>query len=62
MRVRLLSLHAYDAPGMMWNADVVEGAEFKAVIVRLFANPKAGYLHVHNTMRVCYSGRIDPAP
>jgi hypothetical protein len=62
MRVRLLSLRAYDAEGMMLDADVVEGAEVEPVIERLFANPAVSYIHAHNARRGCYSGRIDRVP
>ena len=61
MRIRLLSLRAYDADGMMLDADVVEGAEVKPVIERLFLDPAVRYIHVHNAKRGCYSGRIDRA-
>lgn len=61
MRVRLLSLRAYDAAGMMLDADVAEGADIEPLIARLFANPDVRYIHVHNAKRGCYSGRIDRA-
>ena len=61
MRKRLLSLRAYDAAGMMLDADVVEGADVEALIERLFANPDLGYIHAHNARRGCFSGRIDRA-
>jgi len=59
MRLRLLSLRAYDQAGMMLDADVVDGTDIEPVIERLFANPDVGYIHVHNAKRGCYSGRID---
>jgi len=61
MRVRLLSLRAYDADGMMLDADVVEGIEVEPIIERLFADPHVSYIHAHNAKRGCYSGRIDRA-
>jgi len=61
MRVRLLSLRAYDADGMMLDADVVDGAAVEPVIARLFGNAAVSYIHVHNAKRGCYSGRIDRA-
>jgi hypothetical protein len=61
MRVRLLSLRAYDAAGMMLDADVVEGTEVEPLIERLFANPDVSYIHVHDAKQGCYSGRIDRA-
>jgi hypothetical protein len=61
MRVRLLSLRAYDAEGMMLDADVVEGEKIEPLISKMFANPDVSYIHVHNAKRGCYSGRIDRA-
>lgn len=61
LRIRLLSLRAYDGAGMMRDAEVVEGAAIETVIARLFADPAVSYLHVHNARRGCYAGRIDRA-
>jgi hypothetical protein len=61
MRVRLLSLRAYDAEGMMLDADVVGGEKIEPLISKMFANPDVSYIHVHNAKRGCYSGRIDRA-
>ena len=58
LRRRLLSLRGFDARGMMLDADVVEGAEAEAVIVRLLDNPAIDYIHAHNAKRGCYAGRI----
>lgn len=59
MRSRLLSLRAYDAQGMMLDADVVDGKNIEPVISRLLALPDVEYIHAHNAKRGCYSGRID---
>ena len=59
MRARLLSLRAFDADGMMLDADVVEGAAVELLIARLFANADVSYIHAHYAKRGCYSGRID---
>ncbi len=59
MRIRLLSLRAYDDRGMMLDADVVEGINIEPLIARLFADPAVAVIHVHNAKRGCYSGRID---
>ncbi len=56
---RLLSVRAFDNEGMIVDADVVEGAESAAVFLRLLANDKAAYLHVHNAKRGCYAARVD---
>jgi hypothetical protein len=61
MRIRLLSIRAFDEDGMMVEADVVDGTELVPVIIRMFANPAVSYLHAHNACHGCYSGRIDRA-
>lgn len=61
MRRRILSLRAYDADGMMLDADIVEGAAIEGLIARLFADPAVSYIHAHNAKQGCYSGRIDRA-
>jgi hypothetical protein len=61
MRMRLLSLRAYDAGGMMLDADVVDGSGVEAIIARFFGNSAVAYIHAHNAKRGCYSGRIDRA-
>jgi len=61
LRIRLLSLRAYDDQGMMRDADVVEGMAIETVIARLFDDPAVSYIHVHNARRGCYAARIDRA-
>jgi len=61
LRIRLLSLRAYDEHGMMLDADVVEGHAIETVIERLFADPDASYIHVHNARRGCYAARVERA-
>lgn len=55
---RLLSLRAFDARGMMIDADVVDGREAAPAIARLFANADAAFLHVHYAKRGCFAGRV----
>ena len=59
MRMRLLSLRAFDAEAMMLDADVVPGSDVEHAIERMFAAPAVSYIHVHNAKQGCYSGRID---
>jgi hypothetical protein len=61
MRVRLLSLRAYDTEGMMLDADVVEGDKIEPLISKMFADLDVSYIHAHNAKRGCYAGRIDRA-
>jgi uncharacterized protein DUF1203 len=58
-RIRLLSLRAYDADGIMVDAEVMEGTELEAMIGRMFARNDVAFLHAHNARRGCYSCRID---
>jgi hypothetical protein len=59
LRLRLLSVRAFDAEGTMIDADVVEGAQLEQLIERFLADPGAAYLHVHNARRGCYAARVD---
>ena len=61
LRVRLLSLRAYDADGLLRAADVTEGRDLETVIARLFADPAVSYIHAHNARAGCYDCRIDRA-
>ena len=61
VHTRLVSLRAYDAAGMMVDAEVVEGREVEPVLARLFAREDAAYIHVHNARRGCFSCRVDRA-
>jgi hypothetical protein len=60
-RIRLLLVRAYDADGMMVDAEVAPGAELEALIARFLGRPEVAYLHAHNARRGCYSCRIDRA-
>lgn len=57
-RHRLLSVRAFDAKGMMIDADVVEGEGLEPLIEHFFANQSAKYLHIHNARRGCYAARV----
>lgn len=59
---RLLSLRAYDAAGMIADADVVEGRDAEPVIHRLLSDPAVSELHAHFARRGCYAARIVRAP
>ena len=61
-RRRPLSVRAYDAEGMMVDADVCDGAALEPLITRLLGNSAAAYLHVHFARRGCYAGRVDRPP
>jgi hypothetical protein len=61
LRRRLLSVRAYDAQGMMVEADVVDGQQLEPVIDRMLANPNVDYLHLHNAKPGCFAARVDRA-
>ena len=56
---KAISLRAFDAAGMMIDADVVPGAEVEALALKLLENPEAAYLHAHFAGRGCFAARID---
>lgn len=58
LKKRLLSVRAFDAAGMMVDADVVDGQQLDALIERLFANDSAEYLHIHNARLGCYAALV----
>ena len=57
---RLLSVRAYDAEGMMRDADVVE-SDPRALFERFFADAEVDYLHVHYARRGCYACLVERA-
>ena len=59
LRLRLLSVRAFDPRGMLVDADVVEGAQLELLIERLFADERAEYLHVHFARPGCYAARVE---
>jgi hypothetical protein len=61
LRLRLLSVRAYDANALMVGADVVDGRELEAVIGRLFGDAQVTHLHVHFARPGCFACRIDRA-
>jgi Protein of unknown function (DUF1203) len=59
MKVRLISVRAYNADGMMVDADVVEGTALEPLFERFFANAQTKYLHAHFARRGCYAALIE---
>lgn len=59
LRKRLLSVRAFDASGMMVDADVIEGRLLEELIGRLFANDSVAYIHLHFARPGCYAARVD---
>lgn len=59
---RTLSVRAFDAEGMMRDADLVEGGVAGTVFERMLADPAVAYLHAHFAKPGCFAGRIDRHP
>jgi hypothetical protein len=59
LRLRTLSLRAFDTDGLIVDAELVDGRQIESAIERLFANPKVAYIQAHYATRGCYAGRID---
>ena len=61
VRVRLLSVRAYDRDDMIVEAEVIEGKEIESLIERYFERVDVAYLHLHYARRGCYACRVDRA-
>ena len=61
LRTRPLAVRAFDVDAMMTGCELVDGREVEAAIERLFANPKAAYLHVHFAAPGCYAAQVERA-
>lgn len=54
----LMSMRAFDADGMMVDADVAEGDAVEGLIKRLLSSPEVSYIHAHYARRGCYAALI----
>lgn len=54
---RLISARAFDAHGMMTDADVAEGSAIAPLIERLFADPAVAHVDLHNARPGCFAAR-----
>jgi hypothetical protein len=61
LRIRTLAVRAFDADAMMVGCELIDGHQLEAAVERLFADPRAAYLHVHYAAPGCYAARIDRA-
>jgi hypothetical protein len=57
-RHRLLSVRAFDASGMMIDADVIDGERLESMIEHMLANKSADNLHIHNAKLGCYAALV----
>jgi hypothetical protein len=61
IRIRPISLRAFDAAGDMIDADLVDGQAIERWIERFLDDPTVSYLHAHYAKRGCYAARIERA-
>lgn len=61
LRVRLLSLRAYDSSHMIVDAVVTEGAKADEQIRAMLDDPAVNYIQAHFAARGCYAARIERA-
>jgi hypothetical protein len=61
LRLRLISLRAFDDRDEMIDGTVLDGARLAEGIEAMFADPAARYLHAHFASRGCYAARVDRA-
>ncbi len=62
LKIRTISLRAFNEAGEMVDADLVDGRDLIPLIERFLGNDKVTYLHAHYAKRGCYAARIDRAP
>ncbi|WP_404711936.1 DUF1203 domain-containing protein [Sphingomonas sp. MMS24-J13] len=61
IRIRPISLRAFDSAGEMVDADLVDGQAIEGLIDRFLGNRVVSYLHAHYAKRGCYAARIERA-
>ena len=59
LRVRPLSLRAFNAAHHMVDADLVDGSVAAEAIGRMLDGPAVAYLHIHYAKRGCYAARAE---
>jgi hypothetical protein len=61
LRVRTLSLRAFDNSHQMVDADLVEGQQLEDAVDRLLSSSRVAYIQAHYAKRGCYAARIERA-
>ncbi len=62
LRLRPLSIRAFDAGHIMLDADLADGAAaVEATILRMLAAPETAYLQAHYARRGCYAAKVKRA-
>jgi hypothetical protein len=55
LRRRIVSLRAFDAAGMLRDADLAEGDAIAPALDRMLAAPEVDYVHIHYAKPGCYA-------
>jgi hypothetical protein len=61
LRIRTLSLRAFDVAGFMRAADLVAGTAMEPALEQLLSDPAVAYIQAHFAKFGCYAARIDRA-
>jgi hypothetical protein len=61
LRTRMLAVRSFDADAMMVERELIDGKALEGAIERLFADPRAAYLHAHFAAPGCYAALIERA-
>lgn len=61
VRMRLMSVCAYDTKHLMTGATVCAGSDAVAAIQRMFGNDEVAYIHLHNANRGCFACAVNRA-
>jgi len=61
LRIRTLAVRAFDTEAMMVGWELIDGRNLEAAIDRLFADPRAVYLHIHYAAPGCYAALVERA-
>jgi len=61
LRIRTLSLRAFDDAGFIRGADLVAGTGLEPALEALLADPAVAYVHAHFAKFGCYAARIERA-
>ncbi len=61
LRVRTLSLRAFNAKHLMVDADLAEGDGVRDTLERLLADPRVAYVHAHYAKPGCYAALVTRA-
>jgi hypothetical protein len=61
LRIRTLSLRAFDDAGFIRAADLVAGTELETALEQILSDPAVAYVQAHFAKFGCYAARIDRA-